>query len=154
MQARREGIVKNAEKVKGEDNPDDATDDYRAWRGKKIKAYFSETIDVHATDHSTIMTNAMHAEKALAYDVSVGVSNISLRDINKFRAAADWRFLEGLGESDPSKIFLEYFKRGNFHGKSAEEWVHEPGSEGRIPEKIVDRREHPVQRTQPDSSQD
>lgn len=45
--------------------------------------------------HSSIVSNAEHSEKATAYDLSVGVSNIlrstNLNWINFLRAVADWR---------------------------------------------------------------
>ena len=31
-----------------------------------------DCVNAHATDHSSILTNPMHAEKALAYDVAIG----------------------------------------------------------------------------------
>ena len=51
----------------------------------------------NATDHSTIVGNAMHACKAIAYDVAIGWVNPSeitaeyLEQLREF--SADWRYL-------------------------------------------------------------
>lgn len=142
MQAKREGLVKKDEKVIGEDRPDEASEEYKAWHNKKIKTYLAENIDTHATDHSTIMTNGMHAQKALAYDVAVGLCHIRDDDLHCLRQAADWRFLKGL--PDPQKIFEEYFKYGTYRGVSPDEWTRTHPQEGGMPDKIVDQREHPA----------
>lgn len=143
MQARREGLVKKTEvSVKAEDKLEDASPEYIAWRDKEIKTYLAANIDVHASDHSTIMTNGDHAEKALAYDVAIGVCQIRTEDLHKFRIAADWRYLKGLDEGDPIKEFEKYFLTGNFTSVSLDEWTRATNSEGRMPAKIVDIREH------------
>lgn len=147
MQARREGLVKKTdEHVIGEDKPEQASAEYTAWRTRKIKTFLADTIDTHATDHSTIMTNPMHAKKALAYDVAVGHCHIRDKDLHALRMAADWRFLEGLDKGDPSKVFEEYFLHGLFKELSAFDWAHAENSEGRMPDKIVDQRENPPPR--------
>jgi hypothetical protein len=88
------------------------------------------------------MTNPMHAEKALAYDVAVGHCHIRDADLHALRVAADWRFLKGLDDGDPSKLFVEYFLTGKFNDLSAFDWAHAENSEGRMPDKIVDEREN------------
>jgi pimeloyl-ACP methyl ester carboxylesterase len=142
MQARREGLVKKGEDVKAEDKPDEASAEYKAWRNKKINRYLAKNIDTHATDHSTIMTNGMHAQKALAYDVAVGYCHIRDKDLHKLRIAADWRFLDGLNDEDPNKDFLEYFKTGQFGKFPLYRWTQQHPEEGGMPDKIVDQREH------------
>jgi pimeloyl-ACP methyl ester carboxylesterase len=143
MQARREGLVsKDAQQVDAEDNPDKAGPSYTAWRNRKIKTFLAESIDAHATDHSTIMTNPMHAEKALAYDVAVGMCHIADEDLHQFRIAADWRFANGLDDSNACKLFKEYFTRGLFSGLSPLEWTKSAHSQGHMPYKIVDQRAH------------
>lgn len=152
MQARREGLVaKTAENVDEEDKPASASAEYTAWRSKKIKTFLADTVDTHATDHSTIMTNPMHAKKALAYDVAIGRCHILDKDLHKCRIAADWRFLEGLDDVDPNKVFAEYFFQGFFKKLSVFEWVNADGSEGRMPDKIVDVRQNPAQARRPHS---
>ncbi|HEU4844198.1 MAG TPA: hypothetical protein VFT05_08035, partial [Burkholderiaceae bacterium] len=144
MQAKREGLVKKGEKVIGEDKPGQASEKYKAWHNKKIKTCLAENIDAHATDHSTIMTNGMHAEKALAYDVAIGLCHILDKDLHKLRIAADWRFLDGLAKDDPNKVFLEYFKYGKYRRVPPDEWVRTHSKEGGMPDKIIDQREHPA----------
>ena len=152
MQARREGLVaKTDEHVNAEDNPGTASADYTAWRNKKIKTYLAATVDTHATDHSTILANPMHAQKALAYDVAVGRCHILDKDLHKLRIAADWRFLEGLDDDDPNKVFAEYFFQGKFNKQSVFDWANAAGSEGRMPDKIVDVREHQARPQRPHS---
>jgi len=86
------------------------------------------------------MTNVMHAEKALAYDVAIGCCDIQEKDLHKLRIAADWRFLDGLDEDDKNNVFEEYFLKGKFQGLSTYKWANGAGSEGSMPEKIANRR--------------
>ena len=150
MQARREGMAtKDAEHVVEEDDPALATPKYTAWQKNKIETYLAQTIDTHATDHSTILANEEHAKKALAYDVAVGLCHISDKDMHTFRIAADWRLLPGLDKDDPNKEFAEYFLSGLFTERTAYEWANDPKSSGWMPPKIVDLREHqPLSRTE------
>jgi len=142
MQAKREGLVKSGDKVEAENDPAKADDKYKAWRTEKIKTMLAENLDAHATDHSTIMTNPMHAEKALAYDVAVGCCDIRAEDLHQMRIVADWRLLGRLkGRNDPHKAFFEYFDTGKFKKLSTYEWVRVPSSEGTMPTKIADERE-------------
>ena len=142
MQARREGMAKKEdEHVVGEDSPWLAGADYTAWRNKKIAANLADTINTHATDHSTILANEEHAQKALAYDVAIGLCHIRDEDLHRFRIAADWRFAEGLKKENPSKAFEEYFLSGKFKRVSAFDWANDPKGTGRMPKKIVDLRE-------------
>lgn len=147
MQARREELVaKTAQHVDAEDNPESASADYTAWRNSKIKTFLAATVDTHATDHSTIMTNPMHAQKALAYDVAIGHCHIRDEDMHKLRIAADWRFLNGLEDGNSNKAFLEYFLQGLFRNQTVFDWANAAGSQGRMPDKIVDVREHQPRR--------
>lgn len=141
MQARREGLYKKDAKVTEEDKPETASASYTAWRSEKIKMNLAAGIDYHATDHSTIMTNAMHARMALAYDVAIGNCDISEKDLHKLRIAADWRFLKGLDDGDPNKVFFEYFQVGFFKDTSLTKWSEH--GEGAKPEKIIDQRQNP-----------
>jgi hypothetical protein len=146
MQARREGWAKNDQEVAGEDKPEEASAEYKEWREKKIKTYLAENIDTHATNHSTIMTNSMHAQEALAYDVAVGLCHIRHDDLHDLRKAADWRFVKGLEKSDSNKRFAEYFESGYVDGVSPFKWVENPAGEGSMPNKIIDQREHPAKK--------
>lgn len=112
LMAKRTGRTPMGEKVTEEDSPATASGEHQQWRAKIITANLAANLDTHATDHSTIMTNAMHAEKALAYDVAVGVSHIGEEALLKLRMAADWRLLEGLGGAHQHSTFFEYFMYG------------------------------------------
>jgi hypothetical protein len=96
-------------------------------------------VDAAATDHSTIFTNPMHAEKALAYDVAVGVSTILPEDQRDFLQLADWRYLEKLNFGK-SKKFSEYFTDGSMDEKSIKEWIKILENECGVPSKIKDTR--------------
>jgi hypothetical protein len=139
MEARRAGMVPNNQKVVQEDQPDQATPEYTAWRNQKIKTYLAENIDTHATDHSTIVTNPMHAERALAYDVAIGCCDIYEKDMRKLRVAADWRFLADQGIEDPHRPFREYFQSGQFQGISVQKWANTDANVIK-PGKIIDQR--------------
>ena len=139
MQAKREGLYAKDRNVTEEDKPATASEQYNAWRTKKIKQSLADNLDTHATDHSTIMTNGMHAQMALAYDVAVGACHIRQDDLYELRKAADWRFLGGLDYADENKAFREYFKFGSFREKSVDEWANRT-PEGQMPEKIVNQR--------------
>ncbi|MEO6919557.1 MAG: hypothetical protein ABI171_11190, partial [Collimonas sp.] len=144
MQAKREGKYANDKQVTKEDNPETASDDYKAWQQKQIKTTLAANVDSHATDHSTIMTNGMHAQKALAYDVAIGNCHIPQDDLHTLRIVADWRFMKGLDKGDPNKVFEKYFLSGKFMNVPTYEWAHTKGSggtDGSIPDSITDQRE-------------
>lgn len=143
MEARREGLAKKEDKhVTAEDQPDTASVEYKDWRGKKIKGYLANNVDSNATDHSTIMTNPMHAKCALAYDVAMGISYIPTKNIRILRIIADWRLLEAIGDEDINKSFLEYFETGFFDKVSLPKWTQRSDGEGKMPSKIIDQREY------------
>jgi len=146
MKAKRDKLYENDKKVEAEDNPAKADATYTQWRSEKIKTTLANTVKTHATDHSTIMTNPMHAEKTLAYDVAIGCCEIRQKDLHRLRIAADWRFLKGLDKHDSHKVFFEYFDSGYFKGVSPYEWANPKGAnaksrEGAMPEKIVNERQ-------------
>lgn len=140
MQARREGVVEKGAKVEGEDDLSKATDQYKAWRHDKITSYLADNVDTNATDHSTIMTNGLHAQSVLAYDVAVGHCMISAQDLRQFREVADWRYLKD--QASPFMEFDEHFRLGLLDGKLPHKWAHVSGSEGNMPDTIADQREH------------
>lgn len=49
-------------------------------------------VDQQATNHSTILTNPVHSEHVLAYDVDVGVCYFNAAELNQLRRMADWRW--------------------------------------------------------------
>ncbi|AVR97499.1 T6SS effector phospholipase Tle3 domain-containing protein [Pseudoduganella armeniaca] len=140
LMARREGRYAADAKVTEEDDPAKASADYKSWRKQRIDYVLAAAIDTNATDHSTIMTNPRHAEKALAYDVAVGVCHVSAKDLHTLRIAADWRYLDGLTQKNESKPFEEYFRWGKYNGLDLDEWSKKPGSEGAIPSAIANKR--------------
>ncbi len=146
MEARREKLAAADGSVPGEAGPDagesnEVSDDYRKWRTERISQFLTETINQNATDHSTTMTHPMHAEKALAYDVAVGVCRLTQDDWHKLRIEADWRYASTLKRGHPSYELSEYFLNGTMNGDSVERWAE--GGEASRPEKIVDERSHP-----------
>lgn len=138
MKAKREGFYKTSDQVVMEDEPEAASLEYTQWRAAKIKEALAATIDTHATDHSTIMTNSEHSRKALAYDVAIGVCRISQSELAKVRIGADWRFLKAIDKNDPILKFDDYFQAGLMEGKSVTTWS-ETG-DGRFPSKISNIR--------------
>ena len=41
-----------------------ATPEYQSWRAEQITGFLNDAVDQNATDHSTIVTNQRHAERA------------------------------------------------------------------------------------------
>lgn len=144
MQAKREGMTSKTVDVADEDKGDAASDIYKAWRSKQIKKNLADSTNAHATDHSTIMTNSLHAQKSLSYDVAVGVCHISDVDLCNLRAIADWRFVGGAQMTDPNRVFKEYFEKGIFRGLAVSEWTSGTSGEGSMPAAIADEREGPA----------
>ncbi len=140
MKARREKLDGNDGKAMMEDDLSTATPEYLEWRKQEIQGQLVATCDTHATDHSTILTNPRHAEKALAYDVAIGVGHISEKAMRELRVIADWRLLIDLDKNDTNKIFLEYFTFGLFKELPLLDWVRLDGSSGSMPIDIVDER--------------
>ena len=139
MEAKREGKYATKDQVTEEDKPETASEEYTKWRAEKIRTVLAKTIDTHATDHSTIMTNGMHAQKALAYDITVGMCRITDSDLSYFRRIADWRLLETLSPGDRHAEFFEYFFYGVFKNTSTYNWS--KTKEGSMPATIKDKRE-------------
>ena len=140
MKAKRAGRYANDQKVTEEDQPDTASDDYKSWREDKIKTMLVEGLDAHATDHSTILTNPMHARRVLAYDVAIGNCDIYEIHLRRFRILADWRFAVKLVDDNPWSNALEYFNAGKLGDLTPFEWTRQR-MEGSMPEKIIDERQ-------------
>lgn len=140
MRARRDKeFVTDNGKVTQEENVKGASDDYKAWRTKKIQLLLAENVGTPATDHSSILTNPDHSEKALAFDIPVGVSHIAKDDLTDIRKMADWRFLDGLDESNPIAAFEKYFKSGAMGEEEVAKWVKE-GDGAKLPSSVVNKR--------------
>ena len=140
MKARREKLDGLDGKAMMEDDLSTATPEYLEWRKQEIQAQLAATCDTHATDHSTILTNPRHAEKALAYDVAIGVGHIGEEAMLQLRIAADWRLVEGVDDNQLQMKFAEYFLTGMVKKLSLLEWVCSDGSAGSMPPEIVDER--------------
>ncbi|WP_418789348.1 hypothetical protein [Paraburkholderia pallida] len=143
MLARREdrpGWVDGQGKVVGEDDASQASADYTGWHNEQITKILTQGVDSNATNHSTILTNAEHAEKALAYDVAIGRCDISAEDLVKLRWAADWRFGDGLPDDDPNGRFAEYFQYGQMNDVALDKWL-KIDRDAQRPDKIHDKRD-------------
>ena len=95
----------------------------------------------------------MHAERALAYDVAVGVCRIKQHQLRKLRVAADWRLLDGLDKDNPAKAFKEYFAAATIHEVSTSVWIHRDDCEASLPVSIVDKRENSAPSSRPNSGE-
>jgi pimeloyl-ACP methyl ester carboxylesterase len=135
----RDWVDRNG-KVRGEDDPANASIDYQVWRKGQIDEILANGLNNNATNHSTIMTNADHAEKALAYDVAIGLCYLSDRELKKIRLAADWRFVDGLDADDPGYPYIDYFQSGSMNDKSIASWVRSD-RDANMPARIVDIRD-------------
>ena len=118
--------------------------DYMTWRSARVEEMMSNQAGAFATDHSTIMTNPMHAERALAYDVPVGVCSIKADALRRLRVAADWRLLKKVDDTNPLKIFKEYFNNGTIHEAATSEWVKRSDCKAKLPSLIIDKRQNPA----------
>jgi pimeloyl-ACP methyl ester carboxylesterase len=139
LRAKREGLYESGAQVVEEDEPEKASAKYIAWQNKQIKVSLAETVDTAATDHSTIFTNPMHAEKALAYDVAVGVCHITRNKLNGFLKFADWRRMDAQQET-AFQIFSEHFDTGAIRGVPVSKWINNPVNNLNLPKKISDSR--------------
>ena len=82
----------------------------------------------------------MHAEKALAYDVAIGLCYLSPAQMTELRIEADWRFVKGMDDDNPNKKYGQYFLKGVQTGEPLHEWV-KADPDAKRPDKIVDERE-------------
>ena len=152
-QAIREGKSPEGQKVQQE-MPNATPDaEYLQWRSTRIEEMMSRQAGAYATDHSTILTNPMHSERALAYDVAVGVCRIKPDQLRKLRVAADWRLLKWVGDDNSAIEFLEYFNKGEFHKKTVAAWAMQSGCEAGMPTLIIDQRENSPLDTRPTSGE-
>ncbi|MDR0243353.1 MAG: DUF3274 domain-containing protein [Burkholderia sp.] len=127
--------------VIGEDGKSEMPEGYKEWRDKQIVDWLDRGSTNSPTNHSTTMTNPEHAEKALAYDVAIGVCYLTPEQFYDLRIEADWRMGDGIPDDSPNKKYTEYFIRGLLDELPMHEWVHAEGSEGKMPDMITDERE-------------
>ncbi|VWB80222.1 T6SS effector phospholipase Tle3 domain-containing protein [Burkholderia lata] len=146
MRARRDGRpawVDDEGNVKGEDGTSEVPEGYQEWHNEQVVDILDAGKLNNPTNHSTTMTNPEHAQKALAYDVAIGLCYLSSRDLTELRIEADWRFGVALPDKHPSKHYSNYFEAGVMGDADApvHEWVKD-AEEAKRPEKIVDEREN------------
>ncbi|AXF24550.1 hypothetical protein CUJ89_30210 [Burkholderia pyrrocinia] len=127
--------------VIGEDGESDIPCGYNIWRNKQITDGMDRGQTNNPTNHSTTMTNPEHAEKALAYDVAIGLCYLTPDQMYDFRIEADWRMGKGIEKDNPNKKYSKYFETGQLDRLTMQEWAHAKGSEGNVPDKIVNDRE-------------
>ncbi|WP_205785463.1 hypothetical protein [Burkholderia sp. Ac-20344] len=127
--------------VIGEDGKSDVPEGYKDWRDKQITDGMDRGQTNNPTNHSTTMTNADHAEYALAYDVAVGLCYLTETQIKALRIEADWRMGKGVSDDNPHKQYYDYFLLGKIDDLAMHQWVHKEGGEGNMPGKIADERE-------------
>ncbi|MFC0585749.1 DUF3274 domain-containing protein, partial [Ralstonia solanacearum] len=143
MRARRTGNRAWVDKdghVTGEDGMSQMPEGYKDWQTRQVVEILDSGKNNNPSNHSTIMTNPMHAEKALAYDVAIGVNYLTLEQMNELRIEADWRFGTGLDKNHPNKKYSRYFFTGKLNDKFLQEWV-KHDEEAQMPPGIVDERE-------------
>lgn len=145
MRARRDGRkawVDENGNVIGEDGKSDAPEGYQEWHNEQVVEILDAGKLNNPTNHSTTMTNPDHAQKALAYDVAIGLCYLSPKDLTELRIEADWRFGSAMADDHPSHKYSKYFELGKLEKKFLSEWVADKDSEAKRPEKIVDEREN------------
>ncbi|MGK5078324.1 T6SS effector phospholipase Tle3 domain-containing protein [Janthinobacterium sp. HLX7-2] len=142
-QAIREGKSPAGQKVQQEMRHATPDADYLLWRGTRVKEMMADQVGSYATDHSSILSNPMHARCALTYDVPVGVCRIKPEALRKLRVAADWRLLEWVGDDSSAIEFLEYFNKGELRQQAIAAWVMQSDCEVGMPNLIIDKRENP-----------
>ncbi|WP_322083559.1 effector protein Tle3 domain-containing protein, partial [Burkholderia sp. BCC1972] len=130
--------------VIGEDGKSEMPEGYKEWRDQQIVDWLDRGSTNSPTNHSTTMTNPEHAEKALAYDVAIGVCYLTPEQMNALRIEADWRMGDGIPNDNPNKKYYDYFASGALDRTPLREWVHADESEAKIPVAIVDEREAQV----------
>lgn len=123
----------------GRPGPDGSARAWSPWARDKVSSFLKESVDQHATDHSTIMCCALNAEKVLAYDIPVGAATkLTSADWNELRVAADWQLGTYLKRDNPLKRFVQYFDSGL--------WAGEEGKDPPVPlheHKDFNAREYP-----------
>ncbi|ASL46786.1 hypothetical protein bAD24_III05310 [Burkholderia sp. AD24] len=126
--------------VVGEAGPNaEMPEGYKAWRDKEITHLLDAAIN-NPTNHSTIMTNDMHAEKALAYDVAIGICRLTEKEMNDFRIEADWRLGDALETTNANSIYYQYFQNGKMNDQFLQDWIQSDG-DAKLPSEVDDTRE-------------
>ncbi|WP_051377722.1 T6SS effector phospholipase Tle3 domain-containing protein [Derxia gummosa] len=109
--SREDTLRQEAEEVRADGH---LSERFRQWSDERRAEYLVSGRNQNATDHSTILTNPMHAQKVLAYDVALGYARFTESDWMEFRQMADWRWVGAAQSWEPSKDYAVYFKKGRF----------------------------------------
>lgn len=95
----------SASKLEGEEYKD-----FREFDQDKREYFLKKAVNLNATNHSTILTNAAHSRQVMAYDVNVGLNVLPPDQMNWLRQFADWRYCDS---KDPvMKDWREYYMNG------------------------------------------
>ncbi len=123
MEARRSGD-KHLEELADTYDGNHAMDaKWDAFAKTHIADFLSKGVGVNATDHSSILTNPMHSEKVLSYDVAVGYAALNDEVWQVARQIADWRWVPDTelekGIEIPLSIikYSEYYAKGTLNNK-------------------------------------
>lgn len=92
---------------------------FREFDAEKRKYFLREARDLNATNHSTILTNAEHSERVLAYDVNVGVCMMPAEQMNWLRRFADWRYCDS--KNKDMREWSWYYGTGRIEGDRLED---------------------------------
>ncbi|NIE66028.1 hypothetical protein F3J17_19340 [Burkholderia sp. Ax-1719] len=135
------GWVDEDGRVTGEDDAANAPAGYHDWHNDEINTILRDGMNNNPTNHSITMTNSLHAQKALAYDVAIGVCYLTEEDWSQLRIEADWRMWNGIPASNPNKQYSDYFQTGKHKDQYLHIWAN-TDPEATLPaDKIHDQRE-------------
>ncbi|WP_321951536.1 T6SS effector phospholipase Tle3 domain-containing protein [Paraburkholderia bannensis] len=135
------GWVDDDGKVTGEDDASNATQGYHDWHNDEINKILRDGVNNNPTNHSITMTNADHAQFALAYDVAIGPCYLTPKNWSDLRKEADWRFGDGIDKSNPNWQYSEYFATGKYKDQLLQDWAHADPEASMPSDKIRDQRE-------------
>lgn len=135
LSARRAGKAGEDGAVPGDPGGPEADETWNAWAKKEQMELLNGADENNSVDHGTIMTNPTHAQKALAWDVAIGMAKLSPEDWLTFRKVADWRLMDDRTDLDGFRL---YFEKGKLNKKYPHE-IARYKAEG-IPPKIKDER--------------
>ncbi|WP_051378717.1 T6SS effector phospholipase Tle3 domain-containing protein [Derxia gummosa] len=110
--SREDTLRDEAEEVRADGH---LSERFRQWSDARRAEYLVSGRNQNATDHSTILTNPMHAQAVLAYDIALGYARFTESDWMEFRQMADWRWVGAAETWEPAKEYAAYFKKGQFY---------------------------------------
>ncbi|UDM49820.1 DUF3274 domain-containing protein [Cupriavidus sp. MP-37] len=102
----------------GGDLTGDEFAEFREFNTEKREYFLKYAVDLNAMNHSTILTNPVHCEKVLAYDVDVGICMMPPNELKWLRQLADWRRCDP--KDDQMKEWSWYYGSGRINGDRLE----------------------------------